>query len=123
MMISLEWLNRYLDRPVDADEADRVLTAVGFPLEGREPFHDDEVLDSTDAEFLRSRYHALGDHWKQKDPQAFTFDEDELAEAVDEEAEERHARDHRSGLAAIGERVGDVIYSASRKDGTAADVI
>jgi len=45
MMISLEWLNRYLDRPVDADEADRVLTAVGFPLEGREPFHDDEVLD------------------------------------------------------------------------------
>jgi len=45
MMISLEWLNSYLDRPIDADEADRVLTAAGFPLEGRQTFGDDEVLD------------------------------------------------------------------------------
>jgi phenylalanyl-tRNA synthetase beta chain len=45
MMISLDWLNQYLDRAVDADEADRVLTDVGFPLEGREDVGDDVALD------------------------------------------------------------------------------
>ena len=45
MMISLDWLNQYLDRAVDADEADRVLTDVGFPLEGREDLGDDVALD------------------------------------------------------------------------------
>jgi len=49
MNISLTWLNQYLDRPVDADEAERVLTDVGFPLDGREatrPLEEpDELLD------------------------------------------------------------------------------
>lgn len=34
MNISVNWLNRYLDRPIDADEAISVLTHAGFPLEG-----------------------------------------------------------------------------------------
>ena len=33
MQTSLAWLNDYLDRAVDADEAERALTAVGFPLD------------------------------------------------------------------------------------------
>ncbi|MFW6060424.1 MAG: phenylalanine--tRNA ligase subunit beta [Phycisphaeraceae bacterium] len=36
MQTSLAWLNDYLDRAADADEADRALTRVGFPLDGRE---------------------------------------------------------------------------------------
>ncbi len=36
MKISLKWLNSYLDRAVDADEAERLLTDQGFPLDGRE---------------------------------------------------------------------------------------
>jgi phenylalanyl-tRNA synthetase beta chain len=45
MLISLQWLNEYLDRPIDADEADTLLTAAGFPLDGIEPVGDDTVLD------------------------------------------------------------------------------
>lgn len=36
MRTSLAWLNDYLDRPLEAEEAERALTAVGFPLDGRE---------------------------------------------------------------------------------------
>ncbi len=36
MKISLKWLNTYLDRAVDADEAQRLLTDQGFPLDGCE---------------------------------------------------------------------------------------
>lgn len=45
MLISLQWLNQYLDRSIDADQADALLTAAGFPLDGREPAADDIVLD------------------------------------------------------------------------------
>lgn len=37
MKTSLKWLNTYLDRPIDADEAEHLLTDAGFPVEGREP--------------------------------------------------------------------------------------
>ena len=43
MKISLSWLNTYLDRPIDAEEAERLLTHAGFPIEGCEP-----VLDGRD---------------------------------------------------------------------------
>ncbi|MFP4145333.1 MAG: phenylalanine--tRNA ligase subunit beta [Phycisphaeraceae bacterium] len=36
MNTSLDWLNDYLDRPCDAEEAERLLTGVGFPLDGQE---------------------------------------------------------------------------------------
>src|SRR5687768_7813261 len=45
MKIGLKWLNTYLDRPIAAEEAERALTGVGFPLEGVEPQGDDRVLD------------------------------------------------------------------------------
>ena len=35
MLTSVAWINDYLDRPADADEQADVLTAAGFPLEGR----------------------------------------------------------------------------------------
>lgn len=35
MHISVAWLNRLLDRPVTADEAERALTHAGFPIETR----------------------------------------------------------------------------------------
>lgn len=44
MKISLEWLNSLLDRPVDADEADRLLTSVGFPLDGCDTRPDGDAL-------------------------------------------------------------------------------
>ncbi|MEM9415657.1 MAG: phenylalanine--tRNA ligase subunit beta [Planctomycetota bacterium] len=37
MKISLRWLNTYLDRPIDAEEAERLLTDAGFPIEEIEP--------------------------------------------------------------------------------------
>jgi phenylalanyl-tRNA synthetase beta chain len=40
MKTSIAWLNRYLDRPTDADEADAVFTAVGFPIDDREDVPD-----------------------------------------------------------------------------------
>ncbi|GAB4190318.1 MAG: phenylalanine--tRNA ligase subunit beta [Phycisphaeraceae bacterium] len=36
MKTSLAWLNSYLDAPLSADEAETVLTGVGFPFDGRE---------------------------------------------------------------------------------------
>ena len=45
MKISLEWLNSYLDRPVSVDEAERVLTDQGLPIEERIEAGDDVVLD------------------------------------------------------------------------------
>lgn len=45
MNASLRWLNDYLDRPVDAEEADEVLTIAGFPVEGREDLADDVMMD------------------------------------------------------------------------------
>ena len=45
MKISLKWLNSYLDRSIDAAEAERVLTNIGFPLESIEPLGDDAALD------------------------------------------------------------------------------
>ncbi|MFI4859169.1 MAG: phenylalanine--tRNA ligase subunit beta [Phycisphaerales bacterium JB063] len=36
MKISLRWLNTYLDRPIDAQEAEHLLTDAGFPIEGTE---------------------------------------------------------------------------------------
>jgi len=44
MKISLRWLNGYLDRPVDAAEADRLLTDAGFPLDGMEALDDGDAL-------------------------------------------------------------------------------
>lgn len=44
MKISLAWLNLYLDRPVDADEAEQLLTAQGFPIEEREPQSNGDVM-------------------------------------------------------------------------------
>lgn len=45
MNVSLAWLNSYLDRAVTADEAERVLTEIGFPLDGLEPRNGDALLD------------------------------------------------------------------------------
>jgi phenylalanyl-tRNA synthetase beta chain len=45
MKTSLNWLNQYLDRPADAAEADRLLTAQGFPIEATEAVDDDTMLD------------------------------------------------------------------------------
>ena len=45
MNISLNWLNSYLDQPVDAQTADRVLTQLGFPLDGLDLRADDALLD------------------------------------------------------------------------------
>lgn len=45
MKISLHWLNQYLDRPTDADEVDRIMTEVGFPIDGRDNVGDDVMLD------------------------------------------------------------------------------
>ncbi|MFA9476805.1 phenylalanine--tRNA ligase subunit beta [Phycisphaerales bacterium AB-hyl4] len=50
MKTSLAWLNDYLDRKIDADEAERLLTRVGFPLDGRDLVNltsgnQDEQLD------------------------------------------------------------------------------
>ncbi len=36
MKVSLAWLNTYLDKPVGADEAEDLLTRIGFPIESRE---------------------------------------------------------------------------------------
>lgn len=48
MNASVDWINAYLDRPTDADEAEQVLTNVGFPLDGADPVDgnpSDTVLD------------------------------------------------------------------------------
>ncbi|MBL8991498.1 MAG: phenylalanine--tRNA ligase subunit beta [Phycisphaerae bacterium] len=46
MKASLAWLNRLLDRPASADEAEHALTFAGFPIESRQPLPGgDELLD------------------------------------------------------------------------------
>ena len=40
MATSLNWLNSYLDRPTDANEAEDVLTDVGFPFDGADELDD-----------------------------------------------------------------------------------
>lgn len=45
MKTSLAWLNSYLDRPVNADEAQRVLTQVGFPIDSIDTVGADTVLE------------------------------------------------------------------------------
>ena len=45
MNISLQWLNDYLDTPLDADQVERVLTAQGLPIEAVVPCGDDLMLD------------------------------------------------------------------------------
>jgi len=55
MKISLEWLNEYLDRPVDRDEAERLLTEQGFPIE-----ESDEASDGVvDVEVTSNRSDCL----------------------------------------------------------------
>ena len=44
MHISVAWLNTYLDRPVTADEAERLLTHAGFPIETREERAGGDVM-------------------------------------------------------------------------------
>ncbi|MCC6680373.1 MAG: phenylalanine--tRNA ligase subunit beta [Phycisphaeraceae bacterium] len=48
MKVSLNWLNRYLDRPVEAQEAAVALTRVGFPIE-------EHVGDMLDVEVTSNR--------------------------------------------------------------------
>ncbi len=45
MKVSLKWFNRYLDTPIDPDEAGRLLAAGGFPVEETEPVGDDTMID------------------------------------------------------------------------------
>ncbi len=45
MKTSLAWLNSYLDRPVTAEEAERVLTNVGFPIDSVTVVGSDTVLE------------------------------------------------------------------------------
>ncbi len=45
MKISVAWLNEYLDRSIDADEAAAALSRVGFPVEARSQHGEDTVLE------------------------------------------------------------------------------
>lgn len=45
MKVSLHWLNRLLSAPIDVDEAERLLTAGGFPVEETEAVGDDTMID------------------------------------------------------------------------------
>lgn len=45
MKVSLHWLNRLLSPSIDADEAERLLTAGGFPVEDTEAVGDDTMID------------------------------------------------------------------------------
>lgn len=101
MMISLEWLNNYLDRPTDADEADRVLTDIGFPLEGREKRGDDEVLD---VEVTSNRPDVLSHIGAAR----------ELAAAT--------GRDLRPPAISLAERTSNAATSHTRVDNQAADL-
>ncbi len=44
MKISVKWLNGYLDRPVAADEVERLLTEQIFPIDAREAVGDGDVM-------------------------------------------------------------------------------
>ena len=45
MKVSLHWLNRLLTPAIDIDEAERLLTAGGFPVEEMLPVGDDTMID------------------------------------------------------------------------------
>lgn len=45
MKVSLHWLNRLLTPSIDVDEAERLLTAGGFPVEDTEAVGDDTMID------------------------------------------------------------------------------
>ncbi|MEO0475424.1 MAG: phenylalanine--tRNA ligase subunit beta [Planctomycetota bacterium] len=45
MKVSLNWLNRLLDPAIDVEEAERLLTAGGFPVEEVVPVGDDTMID------------------------------------------------------------------------------
>ena len=45
MKVSMEWVNVCLDRSVAADDAEQRLSAQGLPIEQRETFGDDVILD------------------------------------------------------------------------------
>lgn len=57
MKISLDWLNSYLDRPVDSPEAQRLLTDVGYPIESAERVGEDDVLLDVEVTNNRSDLH------------------------------------------------------------------
>ena len=44
MKVSLHWLNRLLEPAIDVDEAERLLTAGGFPVEETEAVGDDTKM-------------------------------------------------------------------------------
>jgi len=53
MLTSLAWLNRYLDRPVTADEAEHALMEAGFPIESRESLPSGDI--KLDVEITSNR--------------------------------------------------------------------
>lgn len=54
MKTSLNWLNQYLNRRTDADEAERLLTGQGFPLDGREEVGTGDVILDVEVTSNRS---------------------------------------------------------------------
>lgn len=59
MNASLNWINAYLDRPIDAEEAEHVLTNVGFPLDGVDPVEGDPSDTLLDVEVTSNRSDVL----------------------------------------------------------------
>ena len=59
MNASLNWINAYLDRPIDAEEAEQVLTNVGFPLDGVDPVEGDPTDTLLDVEVTSNRSDVL----------------------------------------------------------------
>ncbi len=59
MKISLKWLNDYLDQPVEPDEAERLLTEQGFPIEQRLDGAGDERDVVLDVEVTSNRSDCL----------------------------------------------------------------
>ena len=45
MKVSLDWLNRLLSPAIGVEEAERLLTAGGFPVEETEAVGDDTMID------------------------------------------------------------------------------
>ena len=57
MKISLAWLNEYLDKPVTADEAEKLFTAQGMPVESRKEVGNGDVM--LDVEVTSNRTDCL----------------------------------------------------------------
>jgi len=45
MKILLNWLSDYIETGLGADRIAEILSDLGFPCEGIEPFYDDVVID------------------------------------------------------------------------------